>query len=295
MIEATIQAAPIVTAVPFTPSNAVPTSVAQPEKTANDIIKHIGSLKPEERKDVTDPIIPPINLDEIKDPVARAFVEKRIKELESGVNKKFMDAANQRKEADRIKTEYEAKMNEPMTPQKLKEWLNRPDFVQSAQTLQQMAPPSNFDGNQEQWSNLSDGEKQRMANTENLSRQTQAQLNQILQFQIDQRITNRFPDYDSKAVDSFFKDAYEGRIPDEQLREMIHKAQNFDRYVTNAYKYRQEDDTKLNRERTDGMTTTGLETQTAEDKPKMKPGERSGDFFKRISTWNLNRLSNVKK
>ena len=261
------------------------------EKSTDDIIKQVGAMKAEQKSEAQEPVLPPINLDEIKDPVARAFVEKRIKELESGVNKKFIDAADKRKEAERLKAEYESKLNEPFTPQRVQELLKRPDFIQAAQMVQQSAPPTNFDGSVDQWSNLSDQEKQRIVNAETLARQTQSQLNQIMMLQIDQRIQSRFPDYDSRTVDSFLKDAYEGRITDEQLREMVHKAQNFERYVSNAYKYRQEDNGQLNTERANGMTTTGLETRTAEDKPKMKPGERSGDFFKRLSNWNLRNIS----
>lgn len=278
--------------IPPAPANAVP--VMKPEATFQDIIKQVGSIKPEAEKS-DEPTLPPVNLDEIKDPQARAYLEKRIKEMESGLNKKFMDVASKSKEADRIKAEYEAKLNAPYTPQRIQELLQRPDFVQSAQTLQQMAPPTNFEGNQEQWSNLSEGEKQRIQNAESLSRQTQSQLNQILMLQIDQRISNRFPDYDSKAVDGFFKEAYEGRVPDEQLREMIHKALNFDRYVTNAYKYRMEDDATLNKDKINGVSHVGLETQFSDEKPKIEKGERPRDFFRRLANFNMNRLQNTKK
>lgn len=278
--------------IPAAPANAVP--VMKPEATFQDIIKQVGSIKPEAEKS-DEPALPPVNLDEIKDPQARAYLEKRIKEMESGLNKKFMDVASKSKEADRIKAEYEAKLNAPYTPQRIQELLQRPDFVQSAQTLQQMAPPTNFEGNQEQWSNLSEGEKQRIQNAESLSRQTQSQLNQILMLQIDQRISNRFPDYDSKAVDGFFKEAYEGRVPDEQLREMIHKALNFDRYVTNAYKYRMEDDATLNKDKINGVSHVGLETQFSDEKPKIEKGERPRDFFRRLANFNMNRLQNTKK
>ena len=70
-----ITQAPIVTPPATTP-------VVKQEKTTDDIIKQISAIKTEVREE---PVVPPVNLDEIKDPVARAFLEKRIKELESGV------------------------------------------------------------------------------------------------------------------------------------------------------------------------------------------------------------------
>ena len=91
------QIAPVVVAPSQTVANAVP--AIKPEKTTNDIIKQISSIKLEAAKE--EPVISPINLDEIKDPIARAFVEKRTKERESGGNKTVMDAANQRKEAEK--------------------------------------------------------------------------------------------------------------------------------------------------------------------------------------------------
>lgn len=264
--------------------------VPKPEsapKSQEEIIKHLGSIKPEVKPEVE---FIKTSLDDIKDPQSRSFVEQRIKDLESGYNKKFMDLANQRKEVEKLRDEFSN-----ITPQRLQEMLKRPDFIQSAQFLQQTAPPASFEGSQEQWSSLTDQERKMLAGADQRAKQTEAQLNQILRFQVHQKIQSRYPDYDSNATENFLNEAMQGKISDEQLYEMIHRGINFERYVSNAMKYGKEDMAQLNHDRANGSSPSGMDTTTQADKPKMTTGERPGDFFKRIAKWNLQNIGSQSK
>ena len=157
---------PVVTTSPTKPVSVTPvppntTVIPTTPKIETPIVTSANILAREVKKtDVPLATEPPV--EEIQteaelnklDPISRAIIEKKVKDLESGYNKKYQTLATQRKEIEDLK----AKLSN-WTPQRLKDELNRPDFIQSMQTLQQSAPPQDWQGSTEEWSSLNDSEK----------------------------------------------------------------------------------------------------------------------------------------
>lgn len=173
-----------------------------------------------------------VKLEDIKDVAARSFVEKRLKELESGFNKKYEQLAN-------IRKDYESKINSmnSWTPERLDQTLKDPAFVSLVQARQQQTqasqPPAGFDGSADDWSALTPEEKQQFKQlNDKVSAQEQFML-KMLQEKEDDKLKNVYPDYDAKTVDQIQSDLLSGRLI--ATREHLWKVANFERAVERAY------------------------------------------------------------
>lgn len=188
-----------------------------------------------------------VSLDDIKDPVAKAIIDKKIKDLESGYNKKYQTVAQLRKEAEDLKFKYSN-----WTPQRLAEELRKPEFVQAMQTLQQTAPPSNFEGNVEDWSGLNENEKARILANERETKQLQVQLAQMKQKEEDIEIKKLYPDFEPQVVDEAIRGLSDGSIT--ASRADIWKVVNHDKNVEKGYQFGYEDGYKKALEKLNGST-----------------------------------------
>jgi len=181
-----------------------------------------------------------VKFDDIKDPLARALAEKRLKELESGFNKKYEQVANLRKELE----SKAAQINAPRqwTPDELDRALKDPAFIQLVQARQQHAssnmPPANFDGSADEWSALTPQEKQAVVSAQNTA-QTALDEVSALKYQLsrteeDSKLKTSYPDYDPKVVDQIQQDLATGRL--QATREHLWKVANFESAVERAYR-----------------------------------------------------------
>lgn len=179
-----------------------------------------------------------IKLDDIKDPVARQLVEKRLKDMESGVNKKFEEIARLRKDLESQKSESNS-----WTPEKLDRVLKDPSFAQLVQarfqTAQANQAPAGFDGTNEEWSALTPEEKQQFAQlNQKVAAQEQFMIG-LLRSQEDEKLKTSYPDYDPKVVDQIQNDLLSGRL--QATREHLWKVANFESAVQRAYQLGRED------------------------------------------------------
>lgn len=267
---------------------------------AEDLVKRMGTTGSQTNPDgATIPSLDPSDLgydprkiEEIKDPQARQLVEELKKSLEKGYNQKFMKLANEKKETENLRLRLEAQTNQPWTPQRVQQLLNDPNFTSAAQQVQQSQPPQEWSGSTEEWSTLTPNEKRQFSEL----RQTVAQLQQSQTRQLisseEEKIKAKYPDYDPNNVERWYKDAAEGRIPEGQIRELIHKALNFEKYVEGGYKFGLEDRNVLLREKAGAMSPNSVTTQTVTDVPKRAEGESSRSLFAKLAKM---RLSNNQK
>ena len=194
---------------------------------ASDIVKRFKADQSGETKELDD--LKKVNLDDIKDPQARSFVERRVKELESGINRKFEEIAAKRKE-------LEAQLQEaskPWNKDRLKSLLRDQNFLASVQELQTEVAPSEFGGSQEQWSNLSPEEKREFENMRRENMSTRRQVQQLLQAQEDEKLKEKYPNYDPVVVDRLQEGLISGTV--QATRDDLWKVANYEKDIERAY------------------------------------------------------------
>jgi hypothetical protein len=279
---------------PTKPSTETPKApevkVEAPAMTYAELQKRASEAKPSESTKPEAPKAPEeiqtqAELDKITDPTQRAIIEKKIKDLESGYNKKYQSLAEQRKEVEDLKFKLSN-----WTPQRLLEEARKPEFAQALQALQQQAPPSNFEGNTEEWSALSEPEKSRMREMEREQQSLKAQLQQMRQKDEDLEIKKTFPDFEPQVVDEAIEGLRTGAITASRLD--IFKVVNYDKHVeqsaTNGYKYGWEDGYKKALEKLNGNThLNGNLSVTPSDEV---PDDVKKGGFSSIANWRLNQL-----
>jgi len=230
-----------------------------------------------------------ISLDDIKDPAARSLMEKRLKELESGYNKKYEDLANKRKE-------LEAKMSQSnaWSPERLEQALKDPTFVSLVQARQQQATaqaaPNTWEGSADEWSALTPEEKQQFAHLNNRLSAQEQMMSKMLQAEEDTKLKQTYPDYDPSVVDQIQQDLMSGKLI--ATREHLWKVANHDAAVERAYKLGLQDrklelSDKLN---ASSSISTHNVTPTGEVPPEIK---KQG--FGAIARWRLDRAKSGNK
>jgi hypothetical protein len=276
-----------------------PDKVSLQQKSADDLMKRMGSTGDQLSQNTTSndlaPQLDPSDIgydpkmiEQIKDPEAKKIVEELKKSLERGFNNKFMKLANDKKEVEQLRKNLEAQTSQPWTPQRVQELLRDPNFAASAASLQQTQPPQDYNGSSEEWSALTPNEKRQFAELRSALNQNQTQLNRMLISQEEQKIKEKYADYDSQQVERWYKDAAEGRIPEGQIRELIHKAMNADKYIERAYKFGLEDYNSSMREKVGAASSpAGINTQTLTDVPKRAEGESSRSLFAKLARMRL--------
>ena len=266
------------------------------EPRADDLIRRMGQAESQTTNEpsTASPAVDPSDIgysqseiDSIKDPVAKKLIEEKLKLLEKGYNQKYMKLANERKQAEELRKQLEAQTNQSWTPERVQQLMRDPNFVQSAQALQATQAPQTFEGTQDEWSALSTSEKRTITEAKNEAIQTRQQLNRMMISMEEVKIKEKFPDYEGTSVEKFYRDAAEGRIPEGQIRELIHKAQKFDQYLERAYKFGLEDRNQMLREKANGISQQGITTQTIAETPKPAEGERGRNFFARLAKGRL--------
>lgn len=255
---------------------------------ADELLKRMGeeAKSKNANPNVVTPVDPSANsqvsLDDIKDPAARKIVEDKIKNLESHYNKKYQSNAEKERQLEALRQDLERKTNQPWTPQRVQEILRDQTFVQAAQTVASQMPPSEFSGTQEEWSNLSDSEKRSIQELKAQVQTQSAQLQRMAISKDEEQLKQRYSDYDSAKVENFYRDVSEGRIPEVQIRELIYKALNHDHHLERTYELAKQDGQALLKEKYNGSTQLGLNTQTAGEPIKREEGQRGRDLFMKI-------------
>src|SRR3990167_9855983 len=179
--------------------------VETPSVSSSDILKRAVDTPKEAPKETETSYRE--DLEKITDPSVKAIAEKALKDFESGYNKKYQTLAQQRKELDDIKSKIST-----WTPQRLQEELKNPAFVQAMQILQSQAPPSNFEGNADEWSGLNETEKSRILAAERETQSLRSQMNKMLQTQEDTEIKKIYPDFEPQVVDEAIEGLRSGQI-----------------------------------------------------------------------------------
>lgn len=253
-----------------------------PKVNSSDILSR-SQAKQAEAAPVEAEINPQAELDKITDPAQRAIIEKKLKDLESGYNKKYQTLAEQRKELESFKSKVST-----WTPQRLAEELRKPEFVQAMQALQQSAPSQEWTGTQEEWSALSTSEKQQFQQMRNETLSLQTQMMKMQQKEEDMEIKKLYPDYEPSVVEEAIEGLRSGQIT--ASRADIWKVVNHDKNVEKGYQFGYEDGFKkaLEKLNASSITANNGSMVNADEVPEEV---RKGGFSS-IAMWRYQRSRN---
>lgn len=269
---------------PALSTQAPATAPAPSHLKAADILKRTG-MTSNEVPASNDAPSNPSDFEGITDPNARRILEEKIKNLESGYNKKYQQVAEMKKDLER-----QSQANDRWTPEKLQQYLNREDFVQAAQALQQRSAPREWTGSSEEWSALTDGEKQQFSEMNQRLHRQESQMNQMLKLREDEMLKQQYPDYEPATVDKLMNDLISGSY--QATRADVWKVANFESAVERAYRMGQEDAAKAREERGNpvSLSSNGMNVTPADDIPA--DVRQSG--FGAIAKFRLSQLKNLK-
>ena len=212
------------------------------------------------------------------DPVLSKFY----KSMQADYTRKTQAAANDKKEAEKIKAEYST-----WTPERVQQLLNDQTFVNAAQSVMKSQAPPTYEGTQEEWSAMSEADKvkfQRLEQEVNLMKQQNYQTRKL---QEDVTLKNKYSNYDSQAIDILTADLLQGKV--QATREHLWKVYDYEGAVERAYQLGLLDGKEGIKEKVASSSMEGTMATTNKEQPKPEKGENDRAFFRRIFLDNLAR------
>lgn len=225
-----------------------------------------------------------ISIEDIKDPIARQILEKKLEEANKGISEAFGKVGAEKSKYLQEIEKLKAETNRGWTPERLQQEINKQDFMQSATTLQNSLAPQGVQ--QDTWSSWSQEEKQAFQNQQRETQMLRAELQSMQQSQtltaVDIELKQEYPDFDSVKVNQFYQKAQQNQLSPREMREAVYWATNGKALVERAYELGKSDKTTINQERVNGISPNGVNmTPTVGNTVERKPGERSGNAFAR--------------
>lgn len=213
-------------------------------------------------------------IDKIQDANLKDQFLKMKKSLISGENKKYEEIANLRKD-------LEAKLSSVTnwTPERLKEELSKPDFVQAANQVIQTGNPKGSGLSDEQWSALSDDEKAELKQLKQKITMLEQSNFQALKTQQDATLKTKYANYDPSVVDNVIQQMATGKV--QITREDIWKAIDHDSAIKRAYELGLVDKNTQNAEKVNAMSYDGSRNIAVPSGVERREGESISDFMKR--------------
>lgn len=212
------------------------------------------------------------DIETIQDPIARETALKAYKSFQSDFTKKYQDLSALRKELEQAR-----EVNNTWTPERVEALTKDPTFIQAAQ---QVGSQLN-DVSQDDYSALSDVEKQeitRMKQELNMLKQQTLNSNKAQQ---DEVLRSKYPNYNPQAIDTLTAELLEGKR--QATREDLWKVHNYKAAVNNAYKLGLQDKQQGVSEQINSMSMTGgANTVTTSNAPlQREEGESNRAYAKR--------------
>jgi hypothetical protein len=285
MAEQTAVVEPVVTAPVTTATPTVDTSVKVEAAPELDLLTRVNQFKlPDAPEKIENPPEQP-EFASITDPVAKKAAAEAVERMRRGMQadytKKLQDAQNL------------VNQSKSWTPQRIQqELLTNPEFLQAAQMIQGTQAPQERQLTQEEYSALTDAEKQQLAAVPQLKNELfqmkqQAQQEQLLSSisQKDLTLRQRFPNYDPLKVNEAAQRF--GKLTPADAREYIYKADNFETEVKKAYEYgKLEGQGKLN-SKLNALSPSGVSTTSNEGLPVRVKGESDQTYFVKLAQFRL--------
>jgi hypothetical protein len=282
-----------------------PAMEAKPEDSFIKRVSQKSNPTPTPGEAQTQPPSISITMEDVKDPIARQILEKKMAEANKGISEAFGKVGAEKskyiQEVDKIKSELEKvrrESNQPWTPQRLQQELNKQDFVQSATTLQSQVAPQGMA--QETWSALTPEEKQSIVATQQKTTMLEQQLAAMQQSQVmsslDSELKQEYPDYEPSQIREFYQKAQSNQISTKDMLKSIYYATNAEKLISRAYELGRQDRESTIKEKITGISPMGINaTPTTSVDVEHKPGERSSRMFSQHAYRVLEMIKNMPK
>lgn len=224
--------------------------------------------------------------DEIKDPVAKQVAIDRDKKRQADYTRKTQELAEQRRSL-----ESKFKEVKTWTPQRIQqELLNNPEFLQAAQQIAGNQNPPNSGLTDEQFSALTDKEKQEFATLKSeLSQMKQSNIQATIRSEIAQKdahLQSKFGDYNPSQIDEATQKLATMNLAN--IREYVYKAQFHDEHVQAAYEMGKQDGRGLTQDKINAISPASTMNATNNDGiPTKEKGESDQAFFLRLGQFRL--------
>ena len=266
-------------------SNTVVETVVEAPK--EDLISRVSKVKVDKQTElnIEEPKFDVNDIEKITDPQAKEQAIRAYKSFQRGFNEKYQEIANLRKELDAIKSN-----NTNWTPDRIKQELNKPDFIQASQAVLQEQNPQNSGMSETEWSSLTANEKKQWQVMQNeltslKQQQNQQQILQSFKMQ-DDTLKTKYANYDSQAVDMITSDLLTGKR--QATREDLFRAYDYENAVKRAYELGKQDSGIVNIEKVNASAYDGLASaKPATDTPVAEKNESTHSLFRRIVENNI--------
>lgn len=251
---------------------------SEPEKKTDDLTQRVSQVQDNisEFKNFEQ------DIEKITDPYARKMLESHYKNMVKGMNDKFQQIADLRKDIESRKPESSQPTS--WTKDRLRQALNDQTFASAVQEIMQESAPNGWTGSQEEWSVLNDNEKAQFRHLQNEIRSLRSSQNQFQLQQADEKLKQKYPDYDSQKILSFEQEISAKGVDDLWRRELIHKALNYEKSIQRAYELGLQDKNTSVQEKVNASSPDfSHASQTVQPGLERKEGETGLDYFKRIA------------
>ncbi len=261
---------------------------------SEDLIQRVSKYVEENKGDVKteDGDVKPFNYEELESKIGSVQSVEEAKELlktstngirksfDRGLGKKFDEISGLRKELQQTLQGNQL----AWTPERIRAEMNKPDFIQSAQTV----ASSQTEGDDE-YSALSDTEKAEIKGLRDKIVQLEQNNMKTMSLQQDEHLKSKYANYDSTAVDILTTDLLQGKV--QATREHLWKVRDYDAAVNRAYDLGRRDERSGVNEKLESIAAEGITTSQSEAVPEAEKGETDQGFWNRIAHTNLSKLA----
>jgi len=209
---------------------------------------------------------------------AKELIRKQRQSYDRAYGKKFQELADLRKALEGKQE------NGAWTPERIRAEMNKPDFIQSAQTV----ASSQTEGTDE-YSALSDTEKAEIKGLREKVVQLEQNNMRTSTLQQDEHLKSRYANYDSNAVDILTTDLLQGKV--QATREHLWKVHDYENAVKRGYDLGRRDERSGVNEKVESIAAEGITTSQSDVVPKAEKGETDTSFWNRIAHGNLAKLA----
>jgi len=205
-------------------------------------------------------------IDRITDPNLKTQMEGLKKSLQRGYNDKFQTIAETRKELEKQMTESNL-----WTPEKINRLLNDQNFVTAAQSVMQSQNPPNSGKSDDEWSTLTDGEKQKFSELQREIQYLKQQNQQTSNSQQDELLKSKYANYNAQTVSQLKDDLIHGKL--QATNEHLWKVVDYESAIDRAYKLGRKEEQELKLEKTSAFSYTPDSVNATQDNKLSAEGQ----------------------
>ena len=257
------------------------------EAPKEDLISRVSKVKVEDKPtelNIEEPKFDVNDIENIADPVAKEQALRAYKSFQRGFNQKFQELADLRKKLE------VTQQPTTWTKDRIRQELNKPDFIQASQEVLQEQNPPDSGMNDTEWSALTTNEKKQWQamQSELASLKQQQNRQQILQnFKMqDDTLKTKYANYDPQAVDIITNELLTGKR--QATREDLFRSLDYEKAVKRAYELGKQDGNLDKQDKVNASAYDGISTgKPATDVPVAEKNESTNSFFGRIVANNI--------